>query len=67
MDVATGWTECFPLVVREAALVVEALELTVVQWRALSDHRNYRGAKHCLISFSSVRLITHLSGPSHYR
>jgi len=26
MDIATGWTECFPLVVREAALVVEALE-----------------------------------------
>ncbi|MCA1480714.1 MULTISPECIES: integrase catalytic domain-containing protein [Bradyrhizobium] len=26
VDVATGWTECFPLVVREAALVVEALE-----------------------------------------
>jgi Integrase core domain len=26
MDVATGWTECFPLIVREAALVVEALE-----------------------------------------
>ncbi|MCK1496713.1 transposase family protein [Bradyrhizobium sp. 188] len=26
MDVATGWTECLPLVVREAALVVEALE-----------------------------------------
>ena len=26
VDVATGWTECFPLIVREAALVVEALE-----------------------------------------
>ncbi len=26
VDIATGWTECFPLVVREAALVVEALE-----------------------------------------
>jgi Integrase core domain len=26
VDVATGWTECFPLVVREAALVVEAIE-----------------------------------------
>jgi hypothetical protein len=25
-DVATGWTECVPLVVRESALVVEALE-----------------------------------------
>jgi hypothetical protein len=26
VDVATGWTECFPLIVRGAALVVEALE-----------------------------------------
>lgn len=26
VDIATGWTECFPLVVREATLVVEALE-----------------------------------------
>jgi hypothetical protein len=26
VDVATGWTECFPLVVREATLVVEAIE-----------------------------------------
>jgi Integrase core domain len=26
VDVATGWTECFPLVMREAALVVEAIE-----------------------------------------
>ncbi|SDD37172.1 hypothetical protein SAMN05216337_1010146 [Bradyrhizobium brasilense] len=26
VDTATEWTECFPLVVREAALVVEALE-----------------------------------------
>jgi len=26
VDVATGWTECFPLIVREAALVVEAIE-----------------------------------------
>ncbi|MGY3341445.1 MULTISPECIES: DDE-type integrase/transposase/recombinase [unclassified Bradyrhizobium] len=26
VDIATGWTECFPLVVREAALVIEALE-----------------------------------------
>jgi hypothetical protein len=26
VDVATGWTECFPLIVREAALVVGALE-----------------------------------------
>ena len=26
VDVATGWTECFPLIAREAALVVEALE-----------------------------------------
>jgi Integrase core domain len=26
VDVATGWTECLPLVVREAALVVEAIE-----------------------------------------
>lgn len=25
-DQISGWTECFPLVVREAALVVEALE-----------------------------------------
>lgn len=26
VDVATGWTECFPPIVREAVLVVEALE-----------------------------------------
>ncbi|WFU40224.1 transposase family protein [Bradyrhizobium sp. CB82] len=26
VDVATGWTECFPLIVREAALVVEPLD-----------------------------------------
>jgi hypothetical protein len=26
VDVATGWTECFPLLVREAALVVEAID-----------------------------------------
>jgi hypothetical protein len=26
VDVATGWTECFPLVVREATLVVDAIE-----------------------------------------
>jgi hypothetical protein len=26
VDAATDWTECFPLVVREAALVVEAIE-----------------------------------------
>jgi hypothetical protein len=26
VDVATGWTECFPLITREAPLVVEALE-----------------------------------------
>jgi len=26
VDVATGWTECFPLIVREAALVVETIE-----------------------------------------
>ena len=26
VDVATGWTECLPLVVREAVLVVEAIE-----------------------------------------
>jgi hypothetical protein len=25
VDVATGWTECFPLVLREAALVVETI------------------------------------------
>ena len=25
-DVATGWTECIPLVVREAEMVVHALE-----------------------------------------
>jgi hypothetical protein len=26
VDVATGWTECFPLLVREGALVVQAIE-----------------------------------------
>jgi hypothetical protein len=25
-DVATGWTECFPLLVREGTLVVQAIE-----------------------------------------
>jgi Integrase core domain len=35
VDVATGWTECFPLIVREAALVVEALERaqSLFPWR----------------------------------
>jgi hypothetical protein len=35
VDVATGWTECFPLVVREAALVVEAIERaqSLFPWR----------------------------------
>jgi hypothetical protein len=35
VDVATGWTECFPLVVREAALVVEAIERAQIlfPWR----------------------------------
>ncbi|WP_156434009.1 hypothetical protein [Bradyrhizobium valentinum] len=26
VDVAAGWTESFPLIVREAAVIVEALE-----------------------------------------
>ena len=26
VDVATGWTECLPLVTRESGLVVEAME-----------------------------------------
>ncbi len=35
VDVATGWTECFPLVVRESALVVEAIERAqnLLPWR----------------------------------
>jgi hypothetical protein len=35
VDVATGWTECFPLVVREATLVVEAIERaqSLFPWR----------------------------------
>jgi hypothetical protein len=33
VDIATGWTECFPLVLREAALVVEALE-RAQNWRS---------------------------------
>jgi hypothetical protein len=35
VDVATGWTECFPLIVREAALVVEAIERaqSLFPWR----------------------------------
>jgi hypothetical protein len=35
VDVATGWTECFPLVVREAAIVVEAIERaqSLFPWR----------------------------------
>ncbi len=26
VDIATGWTECLPLVTREGALVVDAIE-----------------------------------------
>ena len=35
VDVATGWTECFPLVVREATLVVDAIERaqSLFPWR----------------------------------
>lgn len=35
VDVATGWTECLPLVVREAALVIEAIERaqSLFPWR----------------------------------
>jgi hypothetical protein len=35
VDVATGWTECIPLIVREAALVIEAIERaqSLFPWR----------------------------------
>jgi hypothetical protein len=35
VDLATGWTECLPLIVREAALVVEAIERaqSLFPWR----------------------------------
>ena len=36
MGVATGWTECFPLVLRESALVVERIERaqSLFPWRS---------------------------------
>ena len=31
-DIASGWTECLPLLVREASLIVEALERLRLAW-----------------------------------